>query len=476
MSRVFVTGANGFIGSHLVGALLERGDEVIALVRPTSDLRSLQPFFETYGPRLKIVVGDVRRPDTFAAYLADVEYVYHLAAVLMGTSEQEFMESNTEGTRNVFEAVMGGRGPQFKRVLFTSSQAAAGPSPSAQPIDETHPASPISWYGESKKRAEEIAREYRDKGLPVTVARPVAVYGARERDLSGGTFPIVNLGLKPMIGVRRKVVSFVHVEDLVRGLIDAASDAATEGRTYFLGDPSTYRDTEITDAVADALGTRVRIPVVTPQFLLRLAGIAGEWVHHFTRARAALTRDKAREVSQRFWAASAAAAKNDFGWEARVGLADGMRRAVADWKERQRLAHPANERLRDRAIKTFTIALVFGIAIESTSFFAGWYRFDPWWLIFLVIVGFFGGVMGAVSLWSVRHAIPLQFLWGFIIGSGVELANHFWLHIWIFDPDTFGRLPAPWIRALVLGVPVGLIPVIVNQIIAGLYRLRRRVG
>lgn len=122
MSRVFVTGANGFIGSHLVGALLDRGHEVIGLVRPTSDLRSLQPFFAKYGPRLEVVVGDVRQPETFSDYLGDVEFVYHLAAVLMGTSEQEFIETNTEGTRNVLRAIMQNRGPQFMRVLFTSSQ------------------------------------------------------------------------------------------------------------------------------------------------------------------------------------------------------------------------------------------------------------------------------------------------------------------------------------------------------------------
>ncbi len=476
MSSVFVTGANGFIGSHLVEALLGRGDEVIGLVRPTSDLRSLKPLFARYGPKLQLVVGDIRQPDTFASYLQDVEYVYHLAAVLLGTSEDEFMETNVEGTRNILKAALQNRSPQFRRLLFTSSQAAAGPSPSASPIDETHPAQPVSWYGKSKQRAEEIAREYHDKGLPITIARPVAVYGERERDLSGGTFPIVRLGLKPMIGFRRKTVSFVHVQDLVTGLIGAAAHGSTNGKTYFFADPTVYRDTEITDAIADAFGTRLRLPVVTPHFVLRLAAIAAEWIHLFSRTRLAPTTDKVREIKQRWWAASASAAKDDFGWEARLSLGDGMRRAVQDWKERQEAANPAGEPLRDRAIKTFSIALVIGIAVEVTSFLAEWYRFDPWWFIFVAIVVFFGGLMGAIALWSVRHPIPLQFLWGTILGTAVELANSLGLNLWEFDPDTFGRIPGPWIRAIAVGAVVGLVIVVINLIVGALYRLRLRLG
>ncbi len=97
-------------------------------------------------------------------------------------------------------------------------------------------------------------------------------------------------------------------------------------------------------------------------------------------------------------------------------------------------------------------------------------------MIFVVIIGVIGGLMGAISLWSIEHPIPLQFLWGAMVGVSAELANYFWLHIWTFDPETFGRLPAPWILSLVLGLPAGLMPVIVNQIIGGLYRLRRRLG
>lgn len=476
MSRVFVTGANGFIGSHLVAALLERGDEVIGLVRPTSDLRTLKSLFGKYGPRFELVVGDVREPETFSPYLNDVDYVYHLAAVLMGTSQEEFMETNVEGTRCVLEAAARNRGPGFQRLLFTSSQAAAGPSPDPTPIDETHPAKPVSWYGKSKAAAEEIAREYNEKGLPVTIARPVAVYGERERDLSGGTFAIVRLGFKPMVGLRRKVVSFVHVEDLVRGLIKAATNSTARGKTYFFTNPQTYRDTQIVEAIADAFEKRLRIALVTPHFALWLGAIGAEWLHRFSRARPALTRDKVREVKQRRWAATAEAAHRDFGWQAALSLGEGMRRAVDDWVRRERAASPIHEPLRDRAIKTFSIALAIGVVLETTAFLAGWYRFDPWWIILVVIVGIIGGLMGAVSLWSARHAIPFQFLWGVIIGTSAELANDFWLHSWEFDPATFGSLPGPWIRSIVLGLPAGIMPVLVNQLVGALYRLRLRLG
>ena len=94
----------------------------------------------------------------------------------------------------------------------------------------------------------------------------------------------------------------------------------------------------------------------------------------------------------------------------------------------------------------------------------------------LGIVVFFGGLMGAIALWSVRHPIPLQFLWGTILGTAVELANSFGLNLWEFDPGTFGRIPGPWIRAIAVGAVVGLVIVVINQIVGALYRLRLRLG
>src|SRR5215467_11621357 len=168
MQKVLVTGANGFIGSHLVRELLDRGYEVSGLVRPTSDIRSLQ------GLPIRIFLGDVCEPETLVAPMQGVHYIYHLAAKLMVDSREDFLQTNTEGTKHMLEAARKYAADSLKRFLLVSSQAGAGPGTDTTPMDESAPMKPVSWYGQSKKEAEEAAQSC---GLPITIVRPSAVYG-----------------------------------------------------------------------------------------------------------------------------------------------------------------------------------------------------------------------------------------------------------------------------------------------------------
>lgn len=479
MPTAFVTGANGFIGSHLISQLLERGDRVVGLVRPTSDLSSLTPLTAKYGRRLRLVLGDLRDRASLEAGLEDVDYVYHLGAVLLGKSEQEFRATNVDGTRNLLDAVINVRGNNVQRFLFTSSLAAAGPSEDGTPIDETRPPKPISWYGKSKSDAEVIVKEYAaTRGVPTTIVRPVAVYGEREQDLSRGTFPPVNLGLSPRVGFVEKMVSMVYVGDLVQGFIAAAESPRSVGRTYFLSDPAPISSKQLVLNVADAFGTKIRIPLFTPHFALDVTAAGAEFAHEFTRGRPLLTRDKVREVRQQYWVCSPEAAKRDLNWEARTPIKEGMKRSVAHWRDQQKrlqdgvMSMPKGE----RALQTYTLAVAFGVAVESTAWLAKWYAFTPPWLIFVIIFGVFGGIMGSVSYFLAKQSGWLQFAVGVAIGVGFEIANALWLNLWTFNPESFGRIPGPWIRSIVLGIPAGVMPVAVNAIIRMLYKRRLRIG
>jgi nucleoside-diphosphate-sugar epimerase/xanthosine utilization system XapX-like protein len=473
MARVLVTGANGFIGSHLCELLLERGHQVAGLIRPTSDPRSLTPLFDRFPGRLVLVMGDLTRPQSLEAAVEGVEFVYHLAAKVMGTSEAEFRNANTTGVGNLLAALARRKGPGLKRFLYVSSQAAAGPSPSPQPIAATAPPNPVSWYGRSKRDAEELVRK---AGLPATIVRPVAVYGERETDLSGGTFPVVAAGFAPRVGLGDKIVTMVYVGDLVRGMVEAAESPATVGRTYFLADPAPVPASLMIRAVADALQTRVRIPLIVPAFALAIGAHLAEWLHFFTRARPALTRDKVREVRQRYWAASPAAALADFGWQAKVGLEEGMRRAVADWRERlRRDGNLTAQPPRERAIQTYLLALGAGILTEGSSHLANLYHFHPAWFIVIAVLGFFGLIVGTISYVTAAWPKIAQFLVGAIAFLIVESANHYWAHLWEFEPEPLGKLD-PWLRAGILSVPIGLEPVIIIAIVGAIYRKQLRLG
>jgi hypothetical protein len=200
-------------------------------------------------------------------------------------------------------------------------------------------------------------------------------------------------------------------------------------------------------------------------------------VHHLARGRPVLTRDKYRELKQRSWLCTPAAAERDFGWKARTPLADGMARSVEDWKERGRqIKDGAARERRARAVQTYTLAILAGVIVESVALIGDWYKFDPWWLIFVVIFGIFGGVMGSIAYFGVRWPWWALVAAGLFVAIGLELLNAEVLHLWEFNPDGFGRLPGPWLRSIVLGLPGGVMPPILVLIVRKLYQRRLRLG
>jgi len=471
--KTYVTGANGFIGSHLIALLLERGHSVVGLVRPTSDTRSVQPL-QGHASGLRLVVGDLTVPATLGPGLEGVEVVFHLGALLMGTSEADFQAVNHHGTRNLVAAVRA-TSPNA-RLLYASSLAAAGPSPSAEPIDEQAPYRPVSWYGQSKVDAERYLIGLGD-AIPWTIVRPSAVYGERERDLSGSTFPAIQMGLRPRIGVKEKIVSFVYVRDLVEGMLAAANSAAAVGKVFFLSNPQVYTSTQITSAIESAMGPRFRLPMVTPQALLSVVGTLAEWAHFFTRDRPMLTRDKAREVKQRFWACSAASAKAVFNWTAATTIEQGMVHAVSDWRQRSAAMAALDVPARERAVQTYVLAVAFGFVLESVASLGNWYAFTPHWLVFPVIVLIFGLVMGTASFLTAKRSLALQFALGALVGLSAELANAAsGMSFWHFSPFPFGWIHNDWIRAVAVGLPAGAMPPIMTALVRSLYAKRRRLG
>jgi len=480
MARAFITGVNGFIGSHLAEELLEKGYEVIGMVRPSSDTRSLMKLFRKYPLRIRLVLGDVRDRESLEGGFADADYVFHLAAVLMGTRKSDYFDTNADGTCNVLEtALKRHRQHPLKRVVVTSSIAAAGPSQTGSAIDEDELPEPISWYGESKLRAEESADWYLLEGLPITIVRPVLVHGVRDRDFSGGIFPWIAIGMSPRIGRKRKNLSMISVGDVVDGMIAAATDEDAVGETYFLSDPEPYRDIDVAAELANAMNIkkwrRFRFPV--PHAYLWLNGCLSEFMTIFTCKRPTMTRDKAREFRRQFWTVTPEKAREDFGWESKISMSKGLQIAVADWRERRVKPAATLEPRRDRILKTIPLALAIGVVIEGLAEIGGWWNFDPWWVVLAIVILGFGGVLGGVSLLTAARSRWIQFLAGGFLGFVGELANALWLDLWRFSPEFVGWLPQnDWIISLAVGLPLGFVPVIINSVVRGLYRRNVRLG
>jgi nucleoside-diphosphate-sugar epimerase len=318
--NVFVTGATGFVGAHLVKALRARGDSVTALVRRPA-LAELQG----WGKDVRLVNGDLNDEAALRAGCAGADVVYHVAGKIAARDMADFMATNRDGTANVLEAARDGGA---RRVLYVSSLAVAGPTEHGHPIDETRPPAPVTDYGRSKLAGEVLVQA---TPLPWTIVRPPVVYGEWDR----GTLKIFQLaktGILPLFGDGSQELSVIHAEDLSRAIIAAATAPAGAGRVYFATHPAVTTSRALASAVARALGKRPRVFGIPPVVVRGMLWATGTIAHIAGRA-TLLSRDKGNEYLAAAWTCRGDALTRDTGWRAEVELETGLRRAAKWYRE-----------------------------------------------------------------------------------------------------------------------------------------------
>jgi nucleoside-diphosphate-sugar epimerase len=322
--KALVTGANGFVGSHLVEGLLSKGYQVICLVRKTSNLRWLS------GLEVEYVYADIKEKDSLRDVVKDVDLVFHVAGLTKAKTEEEYFKANYEGTKNLLEACVKDN-PQVKRFVYISSQAAVGPGKDEKPLDETAPCNPITDYGKSKLEGERIVLEFSSK-LPVTVIRPPAVYGPRDPDILS-FFKVANKGFKTLFGKEESYLSLCYIEDLIDGIILAAESPKGIGQIYFVADDRIYSWREAFGIIAKVLNKRtitLRIPNI---FLFTMAFIA-ENIFRLLGKPTVINIQKVREITQKYWVCDVSKAKKELGFSPKYKLEEGAKKTVRWYKER----------------------------------------------------------------------------------------------------------------------------------------------
>jgi nucleoside-diphosphate-sugar epimerase len=316
-----VTGANGFIGSHLVEYLLDRGQPVRALVRARSDRTFLDP-------RAEVAYGDVRRPATLVPAARGVRTVYHVAGVVATFRKRTMKEVNGIGTASLMK-VCRRASPDLERFVLVSSLAAAGPSRAGRAVRESDPARPVSYYGLSKLAGERAA--VTEAGAAgVTVVRPPIVYGPRDRDMLT-IFRMAARGIAPTFP-REKYYALVHVRDLVRGIVLAGESPRAAGRIYHVADPRACAASHLISAIADALGVRARrVPV--PVGLLALFAGASDALGSGLGLPLRPLLDKTREIRADDWIADTDRAREELGFRPLENLRDGLAETVEFYRE-----------------------------------------------------------------------------------------------------------------------------------------------
>jgi dihydroflavonol-4-reductase len=471
MNKVVVTGANGFIGSHLVPLLIEKGYDVHCLVRYTSDISSLK------GLNVSMHIGDTREINTLKVPFQGAKYIFHLAAKLLVTTRHDFDETNVGGTKNVFEAAELYAKDTLERLLFVSSLAGAGPNKTDVPYVETVELNPISWYGKSKKRGEEIAHSYFDK-IPVTIVRPAIVYGEREQDLSQ-TFPIVEYRIQPKLGLTTKLSNAVYAGDLVEGFVAAAESKNAIGQTYFLNNAELLTSKSIVKKIGIAMNKSAGLSVAVPDFAVKAAAPFAELEYYFNSLRPKMTKDKALEVTQTHWLANPSKAERDFGWVARHNMVEGLRKTMVPYfAQKKALRDMALESSSVLWIKYFVTALLLGCLVEAISHIGAFYEFTPWWMIIVIIAGAFGLLFGSIAKALRRQSSLVQFIVGALSAGSIELINKLGIihdYYWVFAPGWPLGITNPWIRTAVLGMPGGIFIILLNMLMSLSYKTRLTV-
>lgn len=325
--KVLVTGASGFLGSHVAEQLSSAGRKVVALVRRSSNVSFLKTL-----PNVELAYGAIEDFEAVREATRGVDAIVHAAGLVKAKGEAEFFKCNVEGTENLLRSALE-VAPTLKRFVFVSSLAAIGPSLDGKPIACTAKPSPLTHYGRSKLAAEERVLARKDE-LPVVVLRPPMIYGPRDAE-SFAFFQSVSRRFLPFLGDGKNTLSVIYAADAAAACVRAIDSDVPSGSTYFIDDGKVYVWREMLEDVERALGRRAIVRTGVPFPLLRAAALASEQVARFTGKAAMLTRDKVNELSAPHWVCDATDARRDLGWEPQVDWAEGTRRAV-EWYRQQR--------------------------------------------------------------------------------------------------------------------------------------------
>jgi dTDP-glucose 4,6-dehydratase len=259
-----VTGAGGFIGSHLVEALLDDGARVRAMIRYTSrgDRGALNFLSEEASSEVEVVAGDIRDPESVADVLNGADVVFHLAAQIAipysYVNPRDYVETNVVGTLNVAQAC---RTQGVRRLVHTSTSEVYG-SAQQVPITEAHPISAQSPYAATKVGADQLAISFhRSFRVPVTVLRPFNTYGPRQS--ARAVIPtIITQALRGdvvKLGSLEPRRDLTYVTDCASGFLAAAGSDQAVGETLQLGTGEDVSVAELVEAVGSIIGRKLQV-------------------------------------------------------------------------------------------------------------------------------------------------------------------------------------------------------------------------
>lgn len=325
--KILVTGASGFIGSFIVEEALRQGMETWAAMRPSSSKRYLQ------DKRIHFINLNLSSKEELMSQLSelDFDYVVHAAGATKCLHASDFFKVNTNGTKNLVEAIIS-LGMPIKRFVLISSLSVYGAIREEQPyleITEHDIPKPNTAYGKSKWEAEQFLDSLGPQ-FPYIVLRPTGVYGPREKDYFL-MFKSIKQHVDFSVGYKRQDITFVYVLDVVQAVF-LALDHGMNGRKYFLSDGEVYQSSTFSNLIRQELGNPWLLRIKAPIWLLRVVTFLGEHIGRLTGKMSALNNDKYNILKQRNWRCDIEPAMDELGYHPHFLLQRGVKLSVKWYK------------------------------------------------------------------------------------------------------------------------------------------------
>ncbi len=315
----FITGATGFVGTHLIDYLSgKKGTKIYALTR------SEKKFSERFKGLFNVeqikgtLFSDFKIPD-------DTEVIVHIAGLTKTTDYREFYRVNGEGTEAVLKKASELK--TLKKFIHISSLSAAGPSKDCTPLSENLEPSPVSHYGKSKLIGERKVLEYRDR-INSVILRPPIVYGEWDRDfLETAKLVKKGISLSSVYSRNERHVSIVYVKDLIRAIKHFVEADTDSGEIFYIGEDRIYSWKDIEDEIADVLKVKIRVRVKVPLFILKILAFSLDNINKVSKKEYIINMDKIAEIKERCWVLSNEKAKK-FGFKEYTRFSEGIRETI----------------------------------------------------------------------------------------------------------------------------------------------------
>ena len=323
--KALVTGSSGFVGSHLVEELIHRGDSVRILLRPG---RGVSKWLRDLP--VEISEADYEDTPSLRKAVSGVDTIFHIGGVTKGVTIEDYYRGNAETTLNILNAAAALK-KKPSRFLLVSSHAMMGPALSPDcPSREDDIPRPVEAYGKSKLAAELIARSF-SHIIPVTIVRPPSVYGPRDRDCFE-LFRQIKKHINLFFGNAGKLTGLIYIDDLIRGIITAATSRKAINRAYFLCAEEGITWRELQRKIKEGSGTWA-VNLHIPAFTTKIAALFGELKMKITGKAVLINKQKVKLSQPSLWSLSGERARRELRFIPGIPLEEGIRRTWQWYRE-----------------------------------------------------------------------------------------------------------------------------------------------